>query len=42
MALQATKEEDEAADAYKQYLVLQPSGRFAADAKIALGQLGEN
>jgi len=42
MALQATREEEEAAEAYKKYLVLEPSGRFAADARIALGQLGEN
>jgi eukaryotic-like serine/threonine-protein kinase len=40
MALHATREEEEAAAAYKKYLVLEPSGRFAADARIALGQLG--
>jgi serine/threonine-protein kinase len=42
MALQATKEEDEAIEAYKKYLVLEPSGRFATDARIALKQLGGN
>ena len=42
MALQATQEDDEAADAYKQYLVLAPAGRFATDARTALTRLGEN
>lgn len=42
MALQATKEDDEAVDAYKQYLVLDPSGRFARDARTALSRLGGN
>jgi serine/threonine protein kinase len=42
MALQVTREEEEATEAYKKYLVLEPSGRFAADARIALKQLGAN
>jgi tetratricopeptide (TPR) repeat protein len=42
MALHATQEEDEAAEAYKQYLVLEPSGRFAMDARTALSRLGAN
>ncbi|KFE72065.1 serine/threonine-protein kinase [Hyalangium minutum] len=42
MALQATKEEKEAADAYKQYLVLDPSGRFSRDARNSLARMGEN
>ncbi|HYH98543.1 MAG TPA: hypothetical protein VD972_21500, partial [Hyalangium sp.] len=42
MALQVTREEEEAAEAYKTYLVLEPSGRFAPDARIALKQLGAN
>ncbi len=42
MALQATREEDDAVEAYKRYLFLEPGGRFSTDARIALKQLGEN
>jgi cytochrome c-type biogenesis protein CcmH/NrfG len=42
MAHQATREEDEAVEAYRQYLFLEPGGRFSTDARIALKQLGEN
>ncbi|WP_224371132.1 serine/threonine-protein kinase [Hyalangium versicolor] len=39
MALQGLQREDEAVEAYKKYLLLEPSGRFASDARIALKQL---
>jgi serine/threonine protein kinase len=42
MGLQAIREEDEAVEAYRQYLFLEPGGRFSTDARIALKQLGEN
>jgi cytochrome c-type biogenesis protein CcmH/NrfG len=42
MALQGTQEEDEAIEAYKQYLVLEPAGRFSSDARRALKRLGAN
>jgi serine/threonine protein kinase len=40
MALQGLQREDEAAEAYKKYLMLDPAGRFASDAHLALKQLG--
>jgi serine/threonine-protein kinase len=42
LALQVTREEDEAVKAFRQYLFLEPGGRFSTDARIALKQLGEN
>jgi eukaryotic-like serine/threonine-protein kinase len=42
MGLQAIREEDEAVEAYRQYLFLEPGGRFSTDARIALKQMGEN
>jgi serine/threonine-protein kinase len=42
LALQALQEEEEAAEAYRQYLALEPSGRFAADARLALKRMGKN
>ncbi|MBN1204150.1 MAG: protein kinase [Myxococcaceae bacterium] len=42
MALHALQEEEEAAEAYRQYLALEPSGRFAPDARLALERLGKN
>lgn len=40
MALQVTQQDAKAAQAYKRYLALEPSGKFAADARLALKQLG--
>jgi serine/threonine-protein kinase len=42
MGLQAIRAEDKAVEAYRQYLFLEPGGRFSTDARIALKQLGEN
>jgi serine/threonine-protein kinase len=41
LALQGTREEEEAANAYRKCLVLEPSGRFSSDARRALKQMGE-
>ncbi|MBN1208615.1 MAG: protein kinase [Myxococcaceae bacterium] len=41
LALQGLQDEDEAADAYRKTLVLEPSGRFASDARRALSQMGK-
>ncbi|WP_224250067.1 serine/threonine-protein kinase [Hyalangium gracile] len=40
MALQELQREDEAVEAYRKYLLLEPTGRFATDARRALKQLG--
>jgi len=42
MALQVTKQDKQAVQAYKKYLVLEPSGKFAPDVRLALKQLGSN
>jgi serine/threonine-protein kinase len=42
MAHQVLRDEDEAVEAYRYYLALEPSGRFALDARRALKQLGED
>lgn len=42
MALQVTKQDKQAAAAYKKYLVVEPSGKFAPDVRLALKQLGSN
>lgn len=40
MALQATSQNKQAVQAYNKYLALEPSGKFSADVKLALKQLG--
>jgi tetratricopeptide (TPR) repeat protein len=40
MALQATSQNNQAVKAYQKYLSLEPSGKFSADVKLALKQLG--
>jgi predicted TPR repeat methyltransferase len=42
MALQATSQNTQAVQAYKKYLALEPSGKFSADVRLALKQLGSN
>ena len=42
MALQATNQNNQAVQAYKKYLALEPSGKFSADVRLALKQLGSN
>ncbi len=42
MAMQVTKQDKQAVAAYKKYLVLEPSGKFAPDVRLALKQLGSN
>jgi cytochrome c-type biogenesis protein CcmH/NrfG len=42
MALQATSQNNQAVQAYKKYLALEPSGKFSADVRLALKQLGSN
>jgi eukaryotic-like serine/threonine-protein kinase len=39
MALQELQRDNEAIEAYQKYLLLEPSGRFASDARIALKRL---
>ncbi len=40
MCLQVTGSNQKAAEAYRRYLALEPSGKFSADARLALKQLG--
>ncbi|MBN1205510.1 MAG: response regulator [Myxococcaceae bacterium] len=40
MALQVTQQNSQAVAAYKKYLVLEPSGKFSSDVRLALKQLG--
>ncbi|MDC0709534.1 response regulator [Stigmatella sp. ncwal1] len=42
MALQVTSQNAQAVKAYKKYLALEPSGKFASDVRLALKQLGSN
>ncbi len=42
MALQVTQQNNQAVQAYKKYLALEPSGKFANDVRLALKQLGSN
>jgi CheY-like chemotaxis protein len=42
MALQVTQQNPQAVQAYKKYLALEPSGKFASDVRLALKQLGSN
>ena len=42
MALQATSQNNQAVQAYKKYLALEPSGKFSSDVRLALKQLGSN
>lgn len=42
MALQVTQQNQQAVQAYKKYLALEPSGRFSSDVRSALKQLGSN
>jgi cytochrome c-type biogenesis protein CcmH/NrfG len=42
MALQATSQSNQAIHAYKKYLALEPTGKFSADVRLALKQLGSD